>query len=237
MAMASVSYPSNVVSHLVQPLLFEHQPGYIPPILTKITLTIDVDLRCYDPMTGDYTTFNTNPFPSQETLCFGLDVLQSRNRIHEVLDPAFTRLGIDTSSTSYNTIVREIIGHGLIIAHMMVHRGYYCEVMYLQSAIQAVVVENEASQESRALAESMSEFENVNYGMVAAKELSIKEMLKRVRVEHGDEEKCIICLEKLKVGYEASRMPCSHSFHGSCIQRWLKQSHYCPICRFEMPTN
>ncbi|KAK8565280.1 hypothetical protein V6N12_058847 [Hibiscus sabdariffa] len=55
-----------------------------------------------------------------------------RNRIHEVLDPAFTRLGINTSSASYNTIVREIIGRGLIIADMMVHRGYYCEVMYLQ---------------------------------------------------------------------------------------------------------
>ncbi|KAK9013908.1 hypothetical protein V6N11_005083 [Hibiscus sabdariffa] len=168
-----------------------------------------------------------------ETLCFGLDVLQSRNRIHQVLDPAFTRLGINTSSTSYNTMVREIIGGGLIIADMMVHRGYYCEVMYLQSVIQAVLVENEINQVSRALAE----FDNINYGMVASNESSVKKMLKRIRVENGDQENCMICLEQLKVEFEASRMPCGHNFHGDCIERWLKQSHYCPVCRFEMPTN
>ncbi|KAK8514462.1 hypothetical protein V6N12_009168 [Hibiscus sabdariffa] len=82
---------------------------------------------------------------------------------------------------------------------MMVHRGYYCEVMYLQSVIQAVLVENEINQVSRALAESTSVFENINHGMVAAKEISVKNMLKRIRVESGDEENCMICLEQLKV--------------------------------------
>ncbi|KAK8514472.1 hypothetical protein V6N12_009177 [Hibiscus sabdariffa] len=188
MAMASISYLSNVVSHHVQPLWFKHQPGYIPPILTQINLTIDVDLCCHNPITGHYTTFATNPFPQQETLCFGLGELQNRNRIHEVLDPA----------TSYNTMVREIIGRGLIIADMMVHRGYYCEVMYLQSVIQAVLVENEISQVSRAFAESTSGFENINYGMVAANELSLKKMLKRIRVGNRDEEYCMICVEQLK---------------------------------------
>ncbi|KAL4312424.1 hypothetical protein GQ457_01G038250 [Hibiscus cannabinus] len=235
--MASISYLSNVVSHHVQPLWFKHQPGYIPPILTQINLTIDVDLRAHNPITGHYTTFTANPFPPQQTLCFGLDVLQSRNRIHQVLDPAFTRLGINTSSTSYNTMVREIIGRGLIIADMMVHRGYYCEVMYLQSVIQAVLVENEINQVSRALAESTLGFDNINYGMVAANESSVKKMLKRIRVREGDQENCMICLEQLKVEFEASRMPCGHNFHGDCIERWLKQSHYCPVCRFEMPTN
>ncbi|KAK8635557.1 hypothetical protein V6N13_004291 [Hibiscus sabdariffa] len=93
---------------------------------------------------------------------------------------------------------------------------------------------------TRALAESASasasEFERNNYGMVAAREASIEEMLKRVEVEAGDET-CVICLNELEVGFEASRMPCSHGFHGDCIQKWLRQSHYCPICRFEMPTN
>ncbi|KAB2015713.1 hypothetical protein ES319_D08G045200v1, partial [Gossypium barbadense] len=86
-------------------------------------------------------------------------------------------------------------------------------------------------------AESALEFESSNYGMVPAKESLVKEMVRMVRVEDGDQEDCMICLEELEVGFYASRMPCSHTFHGDCIENWLKQSHYCPFCRFEMPTN
>ncbi|MBA0609782.1 hypothetical protein Godav_010721, partial [Gossypium davidsonii] len=58
--------------------------------------------------------------------------------------------------------------------------------------------------------------------MVAANESSIKEMIERVKVEAGEED-CMICLEELKVGFEASRLPCSHVFHGDCMEKWLKQ--------------
>lgn len=51
----------------------------------------------------------------------------------------------------------------------------------------------------------------------------------------NSDEKCTICLEQLSVEYEVSRMPCSHVFHGDCIVQWLKNSHICPLCRFEMP--
>ncbi|MBA0736015.1 hypothetical protein Gogos_009611 [Gossypium gossypioides] len=118
--------------------------------------------------------------------------------------------------------------------HLTVHG----KVMYLHSTIQALLVESEINQEtlmSRALAESRSEFERINNGMVAATESSIKEMIEKVKVEAGDEEKCMICLEEVEVGFEASQMPCSHVFHDDCIKKWLQQSHYCPICRFEMP--
>ncbi|PIN00807.1 Ubiquitin--protein ligase [Handroanthus impetiginosus] len=47
---------------------------------------------------------------------------------------------------------------------------------------------------------------------------------------------CSVCLEEFSKGCEVVCMPCSHVFHGDCIQQWLKTSHYCPICRFEMPT-
>ncbi|OMO93941.1 Zinc finger, RING-type [Corchorus olitorius] len=87
----------------------------------------------------------------------------------------------------------------------------------------------------RAMEESALEFERRRYGMVPATESSIKRMLKNVvNVEQGKD--CMVCLEELKVGSYVSQMPCSHDFHGDCIETWLKQSHYCPICRFEMPT-
>ncbi|KAK8988329.1 hypothetical protein V6N11_065921 [Hibiscus sabdariffa] len=87
------------------------------------------------------------------------------------------------------------------------------------------------------LEESSREFENNNYGMVGATESSVKNMVNKVKVEDGEEGDCVVCLEELRVGFEASQMPCAHIFHADCIQRWLNQSHYCPICRFEMPTN
>ncbi|OMO80958.1 Zinc finger, RING-type [Corchorus olitorius] len=50
--------------------------------------------------------------------------------------------------------------------------------------------------------------------------------------------KCIFCLEEMAKGCEVTRMPCSHIFHGPCIQKWLKErSHMCPICRFKLPTH
>ncbi|GFP82741.1 E3 ubiquitin-protein ligase ring1-like [Phtheirospermum japonicum] len=54
--------------------------------------------------------------------------------------------------------------------------------------------------------------------------------------EDGDEiESCSVCLEELPVGAVVSTLPCSHVFHSDCILKWLNKSHYCPICRFEMP--
>ncbi|KAK8585949.1 hypothetical protein V6N13_050916 [Hibiscus sabdariffa] len=81
------------------------------------------------------------------------------------------------------------------------------------------------------LEESSREFENNNYGMVGATESSVKNMVNKVKVEDGEEGDCVVCLEELRVGFEASQMPCAHIFHADCIQRWLNQSHYCPICR------
>ncbi|KAE8673703.1 hypothetical protein F3Y22_tig00111779pilonHSYRG00372 [Hibiscus syriacus] len=85
---------------------------------------------------------------------------------------------------------------------------------------------------TRALEESASGFESNNYGMVAANESSMEKMLKRVGVKAGVEQDCMICLD-LKL----LRCHVLIFFMVFCIEQWLKQSHYCPICRFEMPTN
>lgn len=99
-----------------------------------------------------------------------------------------------------------------------------------------------------------------NNDMVPAKKSSVKKMLKSVRVveeeEYGRKRRatrsrcveegrtCTVCLEEFGSGGgdgiagtpRASRMPCGHVFHEECIVAWLNRSHYCPVCRFEMPT-
>ncbi|KAG8367710.1 hypothetical protein BUALT_Bualt16G0101300 [Buddleja alternifolia] len=73
--------------------------------------------------------------------------------------------------------------------------------------------------------------------MVPASDSSIESLETKILVDdHGT---CSICLEEFLVDgvCEGVCMPCKHIFHGDCIQKWLRTSHYCPICRYEMPTS
>lgn len=114
-------------------------------------------------------------------------------------------------------------------------------------------------EEHWAMVDSMVDEGMRNNGMVPAKKSSVKKMLKSVRVVGEEEysrkrkrtrsrcvresETCTVCLEEFGCGTDgngketsrASCMPCEHVFHEDCIISWLNQSHYCPICRFEMP--
>ncbi|GMI37106.1 hypothetical protein TrRE_jg12428 [Triparma retinervis] len=45
---------------------------------------------------------------------------------------------------------------------------------------------------------------------------------------------CVICLEDFVGGGKAKRLGCGHLFHGGCIDRWLKQSGTCPMCKVEV---
>ncbi|MBA0755251.1 hypothetical protein Gogos_021134 [Gossypium gossypioides] len=119
------------------------------------------------------------------------------------------------------------------MSHWVLSRGINCKVFPLRSVIQTSIVDhyNDGILMGRALVESESEFENGNYDMVSAKESLVKEMLKTVRIEAGDEKNCKLCLQELEVGFDASKMPCSHTFHGDCIEKWLRHDHYCLICR------
>ncbi|XP_021808416.1 E3 ubiquitin-protein ligase RNF181-like [Prunus avium] len=69
--------------------------------------------------------------------------------------------------------------------------------------------------------------------LVRARKSAIDE-LEKVKVE-GCAKPCVICLEEIVNGSEATRMPCFHVYHESCIVNWLEKSHLCPLCRFEMP--
>ncbi|KAL4383339.1 hypothetical protein GQ457_15G026500 [Hibiscus cannabinus] len=226
--------PISFVVHELGVMREEAHP--VPADDVQVLLYIVTDLRRIDPVTGDPFPSDTNPFSSPELFSFRLSILQNHDQLHQVLEPWFVRVGIDTSSISYYNIVQEIVKCVLEAASLTrVEAG---ETLWLSCIIQAELAETDINGDNlltRALAESASEFERDSYGMVPAREASIKEMLERVQVEAVDET-CVICLNELELDSQASRMPCSHGFHSDCIEKWLRRSHYCPICRFEMPT-
>ncbi|OMO60711.1 Zinc finger, RING-type [Corchorus capsularis] len=123
-------------------------------------------------------------------------------------------------------------------------RGRETIILPVQAEFSATIVFVEHIQETPPVVQQITNYDEdyVEIGraveesrMVPATESSIKRMLKNViNVEQG--KSCMVCLEQLQVGSCVSQMPCSHDFHRDCIETWLKQSHYCPICRFEMPT-
>ncbi|CAJ1393558.1 unnamed protein product, partial [Effrenium voratum] len=47
--------------------------------------------------------------------------------------------------------------------------------------------------------------------------------------DRREEEPCIICHEPLLEGDEARRLPCCHTFHRCCIDRWLRVKAVCPL--------
>ena len=72
---------------------------------------------------------------------------------------------------------------------------------------------------------------------VAASEEVIEGLEKmRISDEVSEKECCVVCLEDMSAGSEATRLPCSHHFHGDCIVKWLSTSKFCPLCRFELPS-
>jgi len=66
-------------------------------------------------------------------------------------------------------------------------------------------------------------------------EKQIKESLKRVR--YGKDtaaelcNKCSICLLDYLYNDHVVVLPCSHSFHSSCVVQWLATHKLCPLCR------
>lgn len=63
------------------------------------------------------------------------------------------------------------------------------------------------------------------------------ESLARVKLDHvpDGQSGCSICLEDFVVGDEVIHLPCMHMFHGDCVIKWLQNSNFCPLCRFQMP--
>ncbi|GMI74049.1 hypothetical protein HRI_001074200 [Hibiscus trionum] len=215
------------------------QTSPFPPDDIRVNLNINFRLCRRDPTTGHDIPFSSDFFAS-EYVCFNLDILCNYSRLREVLDPLFSRLGIDTSSGSYSVVLRKIVERGLEIPRTMVHGGSYISDVWLSCEVRlrALPMGTEIDRSgllTRSLVELVSEIESINRRIASLTESWIKAMLNTVEVEDGDEETCVICLEELEVGLKASRMPCSHDFHSHCIEKWLHQNLNCPICRLKIP--
>ncbi|KAF5776473.1 putative transcription factor C2H2 family [Helianthus annuus] len=50
----------------------------------------------------------------------------------------------------------------------------------------------------------------------------------------SDQEECVVCLEKFKVGEKLDRLPCAHRFHSMCLLPWLEDHAHCPCCRMSV---
>lgn len=49
------------------------------------------------------------------------------------------------------------------------------------------------------------------------------------------DEVCPICLASTKAAVRQLN-PCGHTFHRTCVQRWLARAHTCPVCRAHVAT-
>ncbi|KAL5538870.1 hypothetical protein UlMin_043646 [Ulmus minor] len=75
---------------------------------------------------------------------------------------------------------------------------------------------------------------------------SFIEALEEVEVENLDTTMtdCRVCLEEFLPASNCRDqdhkkvvcLPCSHLFHKDCIVQWLEKSHFCPLCRYAMPS-
>ncbi|CAE6959244.1 RNF44 [Symbiodinium natans] len=46
----------------------------------------------------------------------------------------------------------------------------------------------------------------------------------------GPETSCAVCLSDFDRDAVLRRLPCGHSFHRGCIDKWLKRNKVCPLC-------
>jgi hypothetical protein len=48
--------------------------------------------------------------------------------------------------------------------------------------------------------------------------------------DSSSESSCAVCLSEFEEDDILRRLPCNHSFHRACIDKWLKRNKVCPLC-------
>ena len=82
-------------------------------------------------------------------------------------------------------------------------------------------------------AEKLEQFERKKKTL-ARKAVAQLELGRMEEGEEGEEGQCSVCLEPVSAGQETRRLPCSHTYHRSCVDRWLLQKRKCPLCKLDI---
>ncbi|XP_048232118.1 E3 ubiquitin-protein ligase DZIP3-like [Ricinus communis] len=178
-----------------------------------------------------------------DSFFFDFGLFSSYQALVKHLSPIFARLLIDSSF--HEKLVLEIIQEvGRLITTGGVSKNRNFLPFNVNVLKHCMHIYQEEMLINDVISQSREEYESRNFGMVPTAPKSRK--LKCVKVsetettaydegsKEGQSQICMVCLEELEDF--AAVMPCDHLFHGTCIDKWLENSHYCPLCRYEMPT-
>lgn len=53
-------------------------------------------------------------------------------------------------------------------------------------------------------------------------------------LERRSREPCVICLQAMLPAASCRRLPCLHTFHQECIDKWLHVKETCPLCKLTL---
>lgn len=55
-------------------------------------------------------------------------------------------------------------------------------------------------------------------------------------IENNEKEKCIICLDELKINEKVCFLPCKHVFHFKCLKLYFYDNlcSVCPLCKYDL---
>lgn len=56
----------------------------------------------------------------------------------------------------------------------------------------------------------------------------------RDRKLSAEDAECCICISSYEDGVELRELPCSHHFHCTCIDKWLRINATCPLCKYNI---
>ena len=88
-----------------------------------------------------------------------------------------------------------------------------------------------ASLQHRELTEAdYDELSQLDQGSAGASKELINSLIKtKLKNDHADD--CCICMDQMKQNALVRILPCTHTFHARCADKWLKQKNSCPMCQ------